>query len=621
MTRHPRTSAAHSPLPGLLAALAVTTGAFLPPPAAAAPYYTTPCRDLNNDRIEDFLMDTPETTVDMYVVFEAATWDPVTARATVQSILDNRHSSAVIVYVGRWSPYVFLKQVKFGTPKETPLELLDILDRPHVVGLRAYERFPLNTRRIDDEMEPQPIGGHLLPGQDGSDPGHPGDPSTGATPRAVGTPAPAPQPLPTLPRLLTYFVDSGINGTGQYWGIDAAKDDPLLPKQAHDPGDISPNAHGTFVQHVAAATLRKEAPGGVPFAAWADVRVGVGPAAETTTLELTRGFDAIVAHIEEERQMGHLFRPVVNVSYDTDGPIANHDIIYPAPGGPLDPRAADASLTPSSRAARGSNPRPATAAPYGGPPCDTPLFDNVFHLLADVYDGILVIGAGNDGRNAAYVINEVGLSSHSTFVVAAVDPVTGKPSDYSCFGNAPGGQPQNGHPDVAALGRTRAEGFDYDLEGTSISTAFCSGEIAAALARSPHLGADQLRAQLISKGSSLPDTGPRWYGETHIHVPGDRQAVAGAGFGAPERRPTLIFPGSGERLTVVAGRDAGPSVRIFSVTGRLVRTLADRDLSPGRHEVAFDGRGSDGSPLPAGLYFVRVADPAGTSVTKLLVRR
>jgi hypothetical protein len=57
------------------------------------------------------------------------------------------------------------------------------------------------------------------------------------------------------------------------------------------------------------------------------------------------------------------------------------------------------------------------------------------------------------------------------------------------------------------------------------------------------------------------------------------------------------------------------------VTGRLVRTLADGVIAPGRHELAFDGRADDGSPLPAGLYFVRAADSSGSTVTKRLIRR
>jgi DNA-binding beta-propeller fold protein YncE len=47
-------------------------------------------------------------------------------------------------------------------------------------------------------------------------------------------------------------------------------------------------------------------------------------------------------------------------------------------------------------------------------------------------------------------------------------------------------------------------------------------------------------------------------------------------------------------------------VTVIDVTGRLVVTLADRRLDAGPHRVVWDGRASDGRPVPAGVYFARV---------------
>ncbi|MBZ0268541.1 T9SS type A sorting domain-containing protein [bacterium] len=45
------------------------------------------------------------------------------------------------------------------------------------------------------------------------------------------------------------------------------------------------------------------------------------------------------------------------------------------------------------------------------------------------------------------------------------------------------------------------------------------------------------------------------------------------------------------------------SVKIYDVTGRHVRTLVDRTMTPGEHRTAWDGRGSDGRPVGSGIYF------------------
>jgi hypothetical protein len=52
---------------------------------------------------------------------------------------------------------------------------------------------------------------------------------------------------------------------------------------------------------------------------------------------------------------------------------------------------------------------------------------------------------------------------------------------------------------------------------------------------------------------------------------------------------------------------AGPArVRIFDVTGRLVRTLAQGPREAGRHKLAWDGRDARGEQVASGVYFVRL---------------
>jgi hypothetical protein len=70
----------------------------------------------------------------------------------------------------------------------------------------------------------------------------------------------------------------------------------------------------------------------------------------------------------------------------------------------------------------------------------------------------------------------------------------------------------------------------------------------------------------------------------------------------------------------VAGRGEHVKVEVFDVIGRRVRTLADRAFSgtPERHTVSWDARGADGQPVPAGVYFYRLAVDGNRGYTRKL---
>jgi endonuclease I len=62
------------------------------------------------------------------------------------------------------------------------------------------------------------------------------------------------------------------------------------------------------------------------------------------------------------------------------------------------------------------------------------------------------------------------------------------------------------------------------------------------------------------------------------------------------------------------------TLRLYDVSGRLVRTLVERTtFEPGPHAVEWDGRGEDGAPAPAGLYFSRI-ETGGEHALGRLVR-
>ena len=60
-------------------------------------------------------------------------------------------------------------------------------------------------------------------------------------------------------------------------------------------------------------------------------------------------------------------------------------------------------------------------------------------------------------------------------------------------------------------------------------------------------------------------------------------------------------------------------LRVYDVSGRLVRTLIEQPLGPGRYRVTWDGRDSGGRSVASGMYFYH-AEASGLSSTRRVVR-
>lgn len=81
----------------------------------------------------------------------------------------------------------------------------------------------------------------------------------------------------------------------------------------------------------------------------------------------------------------------------------------------------------------------------------------------------------------------------------------------------------------------------------------------------------------------------------------------------PFRSSTAFRLGLGQRADV--------SIRVFDVRGRLVRTLQERGLEPGWHDVPFDGRNAQGRLLASGIYTYRVASTFGEDSGRFIIAR
>ena len=65
-------------------------------------------------------------------------------------------------------------------------------------------------------------------------------------------------------------------------------------------------------------------------------------------------------------------------------------------------------------------------------------------------------------------------------------------------------------------------------------------------------------------------------------------------------------------------REGHAALRIYSTSGRVVRTLLDRSVSAGRRSASWDGRADDGRQCGAGVYFCRL-EAAGDVLTRKLL--
>jgi len=78
---------------------------------------------------------------------------------------------------------------------------------------------------------------------------------------------------------------------------------------------------------------------------------------------------------------------------------------------------------------------------------------------------------------------------------------------------------------------------------------------------------------------------------------------------------TIAFTGSPNKKSYVM-------LRVYNITGKLIRTLVDQAETPGYYRVIWDGRDDYGRKVPAGIYFYRLkADSKIIGTKKLILLR
>ncbi len=106
-----------------------------------------------------------------------------------------------------------------------------------------------------------------------------------------------------------------------------------------------------------------------------------------------------------------------------------------------------------------------------------------------------------------------------------------------------------------------------------------------------------------------------------IYAYGDAPGVA-----SPEIPSTFVLSGnapnpfSSETMISFSLPSAGrASLRVYDMTGRLVRTIADEDMAASVHSLVWDGRDDSGDKVGVGVYFCRLEANGHDAVQKMLL--
>ena len=115
---------------------------------------------------------------------------------------------------------------------------------------------------------------------------------------------------------------------------------------------------------------------------------------------------------------------------------------------------------------------------------------------------------------------------------------------------------------------------------------------------------------VTSGGSSLAQIG-FWYQPGWI-LTDIEEGVFPARFHLDQNYPNPFNPVTTLRFTVP--KESRVVVKLYSVDGRMVRTLVDEDKEPGYHELTLNG-----ATLPSGVYFCRMEAGSFSDMRKLVL--
>jgi hypothetical protein len=170
-------------------------------------------------------------------------------------------------------------------------------------------------------------------------------------------------------------------------------------------------------------------------------------------------------------------------------------------------------------------------------------------------------------------------------------------------------------PTNSGIYSTAAAG-DIDNDG-DVDVAFASYDQTVNIIDFPGTSAPEAYEWATYAGSQYR---PSVYGEMMPYQIGVDPAQSPVfSFSLAQNAPNPFAGGTTIRYTLPA--EGRVQLRIFDVTGRLIRTLVNGPAKAGQNRVVWDGRDHEGHKLSSGVYFYRLESGTETATRKVLLLR
>jgi hypothetical protein len=113
-------------------------------------------------------------------------------------------------------------------------------------------------------------------------------------------------------------------------------------------------------------------------------------------------------------------------------------------------------------------------------------------------------------------------------------------------------------------------------------------------------------------------TGRGFQGFAAMHL--STSSFAGSAVALRQNSPNPFNPVT--TIKYATSKPGHVTLRIYNVQGALVKTLADKHVDAGDHEVSWDGRNQSGKPVTSGVYYAKVFSAGGSSdVIKMVMAK
>ncbi len=97
----------------------------------------------------------------------------------------------------------------------------------------------------------------------------------------------------------------------------------------------------------------------------------------------------------------------------------------------------------------------------------------------------------------------------------------------------------------------------------------------------------------------------------------DNTQILPTAFALNQNYPNPFNPETRIAFDIPANWTAPMTLRIYNMQGQLVQTLVDGVMTPGRHEVLWNGRDANGQPVATGMYFYQILSGNVKAVKKM----